>query len=194
MQLIVGLGNPGDKYRQTRHNLGFLTVEALPVSFRFDKKFNAEIGTFDYSGRSIVCLKPQTFMNRSGESLQAYLNFFQIEPKECLVVHDELDLAFGEVRLKFDGGEAGHNGLKSISECLGTREYMRLRMGIGKPAEGNVIPTEHWVLSKFAESEKDILKQVVDAGVAAIKSLSDVGFPKAQSLLNAKSIIGTNSM
>lgn len=184
MQLLVGLGNPGDKYRNTRHNLGFLVLENLSRSFRFEKKYNAEFAKVTIDNKSLPCLKPQTYMNRSGESVAPYINFYQLDPKQCLVIHDELDLPFGEVRLKFGGGEGGHNGLKSISESLGTKDYPRLRLGIGKPEAGNQIPIEDWVLSRFREAELPALQDVMTRAEQAIKAILEFGFPKAQSLVN----------
>lgn len=188
MQLLVGLGNPGDRYKNTRHNLGFLMLEALNVSFRFEKKFNAELARYVLNSEQLSCFKPQTYMNRSGDALAAYMNFYQISPKECLVVHDELDLPFGEIRLKFGGGEGGHNGLKSISQCLGTKDYPRMRMGIGKPEAGNLIAIEDWVLSRFRESESDLLKDMFLRGEQAIKQVAEFGFAKAQTLVNRHSV------
>ena len=186
MQLIVGLGNPGEKYRQTRHNLGFLALDNLSLSFRFEKKFNAEIAKFSSGTFSVPCLKPQTYMNISGDSVASYINFYQLDPSKCLIIHDELDLPFGEVRLKFGGGEGGHNGLKSISESLGTKDYARLRMGIGKPEPGNLIAIEDWVLSRFREDEQQILKDVLARGQEAIKAVFEFGFAKAQTIINGK--------
>ena len=187
MQLLVGLGNPGDKYRDTRHNLGFMFFDALGVSFRFEKKFKADIGKFIHGTKSLVCLKPQTYMNLSGEALASYSHFYQIAPLQCLVIHDELDLPFGEVRLKFGGGEGGHNGLKSISEHFGTKEYPRLRLGIGKPEPGNQIPIEDWVLSRIREAERSVLGEMLSKAKKAIESISDFGFPKAQTIINRAS-------
>ena len=189
MQLLVGLGNPGDKYKNTRHNLGFLTLDALNLSFRFEKKFNAEVARLAIASKELPCLKPQTYMNRSGDSLAAYVNFYNLDPKDCLVIHDELDLPFGEIRLKFGGGEGGHNGLKSISQCLGTKDYPRMRMGIGKPEAGNLIPIEDWVLSRFREAESQLLKDMLLRGEQAIKAIAESGFAKGQTLVNRYSVI-----
>ena len=186
MQLLVGLGNPGDKYRNTRHNLGFLAIDNICSSFRFEKKYNAEFAKVNIANSTVACLKPQTYMNRSGDSVASYVNFYQIDPARCLVIHDELDLPFGEVRLKFGGGEGGHNGLKSISESLGTKDYPRLRMGIGKPEAGSPILIEDWVLSRFREVEQSVLNEVLKRAEDAIKAVFEFGFAKAQTIINAK--------
>lgn len=186
LQVLVGLGNPGDRYKNTKHNFGFLLLDQLGVPFKGDKKFRAEIGTLQLNGAEIVCLKPQTFMNNSGQSVADYLNFYQIEAKSCLIVHDELDLKFGDVRLKFGRGEGGHNGLKSISSCLGTQEYPRLRLGIGKPDPGSPIAMEDWVLMRFASADAERLPEIYERGNAALRSIMEFGFQKAQSLINRK--------
>lgn len=194
LQLLVGLGNPGDKYRDTRHNLGFMFLDALGISFRFEKKFKAEIGKYQLGTSASVCLKPQTYMNLSGEALASYCHFFQIEPKQCLVIHDELDLPFGEVRLKFGGGEGGHNGLKSISEMLGTKDYPRLRLGIGKPELGNKIPIEDWVLSRIRETERPVLIEQLSKAQSALKAISEFGFAKAQTIINRAKVDSASSL
>lgn len=135
-QLIVGLGNPGEQYRHTRHNIGFLLVDAIhqqcptAPAFSYNKKFQAEESALSTKLR---LLKPQTFMNNSGSSVAAAGRFYQLPPEEILVAHDELDLAIGTVKLKKGGGHAGHNGLRDISAKLGTNDYWRLRIGIGRP-------------------------------------------------------------
>ena len=138
MKLIVGLGNPGDKYSATRHNAGFWFVERLAAqcgtTLRKDGKFQALVGRHEGSGAWLVL--PQTFMNASGRPVQMMAGFFKIQPADILIVHDELDLSPGAARLKQGGGIAGHNGLKDISQRLATHEYWRLRLGVGKPPAG----------------------------------------------------------
>ena len=185
ISLIVGLGNPGEKYKNTRHNLGFILVDDLCHAFRPDRKFKAEIAEYSHSSHKIILLKPQTYMNLSGESVQAVSSFYQIDPKEILVLHDELDLPFGTVRLKFAGGEGGHNGLKSISQHLGTKDYARLRLGIGKPEAGNQIPIENWVLQRFTSADSQTLENTIKTGRQAIDQILKDGFSKAQNLVNA---------
>ena len=137
MKLVVGLGNPGKKYERTRHNAGFWWVERLAqdarASLRDEGKFHGRVARL--SGSETWLLLPETFMNNSGRAVAALATFYKILPKEILVLHDELDLPPGTVKLKLGGGSSGHNGLKDISECLGSRDYWRLRIGVGHPRE-----------------------------------------------------------
>jgi len=166
MWLIVGLGNPGKEYEYTRHNIGFLTVdyliyqtEARPLS---SSSFHGEL----FKSSNLLFLKPTTFMNRSGESLQAVKQFYKIELDNTIVIHDDLDLPFGALRFKKGGGSGGHNGLKSIDEMVG-KEYMRVRMGIGKPTYKSQVAD--YVLSQFSKEEQQHLSQWRES--AAIASL-----------------------
>ncbi|TLD87586.1 aminoacyl-tRNA hydrolase [Helicobacter sp. MIT 05-5294] len=149
MFLIVGLGNPGQKYQNNRHNIGFRVLDSLIYSFnaikQSDKNFQGEV----YKANQLLFLKPQTFMNLSGQSVQSVKNFYKIT--DFAVVHDELDLPFGAVKFKFGGGSGGHNGLKSIDSLCGN-EYYRIRYGIGKPS--NKEQVIHWVLNDFSKEEE----------------------------------------
>lgn len=133
IRLIVGLGNPGPEYEQTRHNAGFWLIDQLRVSLQRDKNFNALVGKTRISGEEVWLLEPQTFMNRSGQSVGAICRFYKITPDQVLVVHDELDMLPGVAKLKKGGSSGGHNGLKDITAALGTQDYWRLRIGIGHP-------------------------------------------------------------
>ena len=148
--LIVGLGNPGSKYVQTRHNIGFLALDRLAYDLNVDLSrqiFNALIGQGSIEGGGAVSLlKPQTFMNLSGKSVAPCAQFFQVPPQRLIIIHDELEFPFGQVRVKVGGGHAGHNGLRSIIERLGSREFIRIRVGIGRPKHGQV---SDYVLSPF---------------------------------------------
>ena len=152
--LIVGLGNPGRQYKNTRHNIGFLVIDSLASELGIEctkTKFNAEYGQGTLgSAHPVTLLKPQTFMNLSGKSVAPCARFFQIPAQRIIVIHDELDLAYGTIRVKSGGGHAGHNGLRSIIEMLGSREFMRLRIGIGRPQKGSV---SEYVLSNFNQDE-----------------------------------------
>jgi peptidyl-tRNA hydrolase, PTH1 family len=147
--LVVGLGNPGPRYAGSPHNVGFRVLDhfaerhaishpATGGHAAWSQRFDAELGMAQVAGNELVLLKPLTFMNRSGESVRKAMSFFKITEDQALVVHDELDLPPGSVKLKHGGGEAGHNGLRSVSQELGTREYARLRVGVGRPGEGEV--------------------------------------------------------
>lgn len=157
-KLIVGLGNPSSKYLKNRHNAGFLILDSYVEHSGFGQfektpKFYGEILKKD----SLVFLKPQTFMNNSGKSVVEVMNFFKISPEEVLVIHDELDLPFGEVKLVFDRGGAGHNGVLDIITRLGTQGFYRLRFGVGRPKD--LTPIETFVLSDFTESELGLLSK-----------------------------------
>lgn len=143
IQLIVGLGNPGTEYADTRHNVGFWFVDALAgdagARFSREGKFAGEVAKASVQGSLCWLLKPATFMNRSGQSVAALANFYKIPPQGVLVVHDELDLPPGDVRLKHGGGHGGHNGLKSIIASLGSADFLRLRFGIGHPGDRSLV-------------------------------------------------------
>lgn len=150
IRLIVGLGNPGADYVDTRHNAGFWLIDLIAadrgLSFRFEKRFNADECKFKAEGRDIFLQKPQTFMNRSGQSVAALARYYKIAPEEILVIHDELDLPPGINRIKQGGGHGGHNGLRDIVNHLGSREFFRIRVGIGHP--GSASQVINYVLHK----------------------------------------------
>lgn len=159
IKLIVGLGNPGLQYKKTRHNAGFLFLDYLAKScgvnaWGLNRQFNAEVALIDWCGERIVLLKPQTFMNASGFSVQKAVNFYKLVPEEVLVVHDELELAEGEARLKVGGGHGGHNGIRDISAKLGLTDFYRIRVGIARPTHGSV---SDYVLSRPDENGEKIM-------------------------------------
>jgi peptidyl-tRNA hydrolase, PTH1 family len=158
-KLIVFLGNPGKKYEKTRHNAAWRLGDNRDRSWQ--KKFNGLWCKEGNGADQKILLKPQTFMNLSGDSVRKAMDFFKLTPKEVLVVHDELELPFGEVQHRFGGGLAGHNGLKSIKQQLGTADFGRLRIGIGRPPYGDV---QRWVLSPFAPIEEAELEDVIRKG------------------------------
>lgn len=166
LRLIVGLGNPGAEHLRTRHNAGFWFVDALAlrqgVRFGLESKLFGETAKIDVAGRPVWLLKPATFMNLSGKSVAAALRYWKIEPEQMLVVHDELDLAPGTARLKFDGGHGGQNGLRDITKLLGHGKYHRLRIGIGHPGHKDRVTS--WVLGRpGADDEASILRAISDA-------------------------------
>ncbi|MEO7066020.1 MAG: aminoacyl-tRNA hydrolase [Rhodanobacter sp.] len=159
LRLIVGLGNPGAEYLRTRHNAGFWFIDALAsehgARFAFDGKLHGESCKVDIAGKSVWLLKPATFMNKSGAAVVAALHYYKIEPEQCLVAHDDLDLQPGTVRLKFDGGHGGQNGLRDIIAQLGHARFHRLRMGTGHPRDrGQVTP---WVLGPPSAQDEDAI-------------------------------------
>ena len=143
IRLIVGLGNPGADYVDTRHNAGFWLADLLAqdrsATFRFDKRYNADECKFKAEGKDVYLLKPQTFMNRSGQAVAALARYYKIKPEQILVIHDELDLPPGTNRIKQSGGHGGHNGLRDIISHLGSRDFFRIRVGIGHPGDSNQV-------------------------------------------------------
>ncbi|ASF48142.1 aminoacyl-tRNA hydrolase [Methylovulum psychrotolerans] len=160
IKLIVGLGNPGRQYEKTRHNAGFLFLDDLLAStggsWQLDGKFQAFVAESAIAYQKVLFLKPETFMNRSGQSVGKAVRYYKIQPDEILVVHDELDFAVGVVKLKKGGGHAGHNGLRDIIAHLGSNDFYRLRIGIGRPAAGKVVAD--YVLSEPAKAEWPLLE------------------------------------
>lgn len=183
--LVVGLGNPEPRYAAHRHNVGFMVVdrlagqEGIPVN---RAKFKGILGTGTVEGRSVVLLKPLTFMNLSGRSVVPARSFFDVDVTRILVIHDELDLPFGTLRLKVGGGHAGHNGLRSLVSELGSRDFVRLRVGIGRPQHGDVT---NFVLSDFAREEQQWLPDLLDRAADAIRRTLRDGPQKAMNDVNA---------
>ncbi len=188
IKLIVALGNPGIEYELTRHNVAWILVDTYsPISSNMWKsKFKGEYTDFTMGGDKIYVLKPQTYMNLSGESVQPLCQFFKIKPEEILVVQDELDLPFGQIHFKKGGGLAGHNGLKSIAKTMGSQEFYRMRIGIGRPARGSV---SSWVLSKFPIEQNTELEIVMKKSGEALDCLLKDGFKKASNTFNKKDFL-----
>lgn len=163
-QLVAGLGNPGPDYAHTRHNAGFWYVDALAqrlgASFNLDRRYHAAIAQATVAGRRVHLLKPMNFMNNSGGGLAAIVKFYKIDPTRVLVAHDELDLAAGEVRIKRGGGHGGHNGLRDIVTRLGSREFSRVRVGIGHPGHRNAV--SGYVLKRASADDQRKIDDAVD--------------------------------
>src|SRR6185312_1615675 len=187
--LVVGLGNPGPEYADTRHNVGFHVVELLAVRAgggRCSKhKANADVLEGRLAGRRVVLAKPRTYMNVSGGPVAGLLRYFSVPAVELVVVHDELDLGFGVIRLKQGGGEGGHNGLRSISSSIGTKDYLRVRFGIGRPP-GRQDPAD-FVLKRFSAAEAKELDLAVDLAADAAEALLSDGLEPAQNRFHALS-------
>ena len=166
IKLIVGLGNPGPEYELSRHNIGMLALDNL--SFESQLNWTKKFKGLYAKREDKFFLKPQTFMNLSGESVVEIMNFFKIKIDEILIVHDELDFQFGKIQFKDGGGTAGHNGLKSILKCLGTSDFKRLRLGIGRPEHGSVSDS---VLSSFKDSEISELESLLKNAAVEIEKL-----------------------
>ncbi len=187
-QTIVGLGNPGPTYDRTRHNIGFAIADALArsrsISLSDTRKFKGEFGEGrSPNGGKLRILKPLTYMNRSGEAIVATINWYKLPPESVLVVYDDMDLPVGRLRLRLSGSAGGHNGMKSAIAHLGTQDFPRLRIGIGKPPIRGDRTNSH-VLGKFAPDEVPIMARVVDLAVEAIEFSLKEGVEKAMSLYN----------
>ncbi|HDP95391.1 MAG TPA: aminoacyl-tRNA hydrolase [Candidatus Aminicenantes bacterium] len=169
LKLVVFLGNPGDGYRNTRHNFAWRVPEFLdPPPHDWKKRFQGEISRYSFSGGSTWLLKPMTLMNLSGRSISRMAGYLAISPNEILVVHDDLELDFGRIALKRGGGLGGHNGLRSITDSLGTRDFLRLRLGISRPGRGSVTS---WVLGRFSKEEARKVDGIAAAAALEIKRL-----------------------
>jgi PTH1 family peptidyl-tRNA hydrolase len=193
MHLVVGLGNPGRKYAKNRHNVGFMVVERLVRSHglpELKEKFSGvwTKGEVAVGGKRvpIALLEPQTYMNLSGDSVQPAAAFLKVEPSSVIVVHDELDCPWKDVRLKVGGGHAGHNGLRSIIQRLGTPDFIRVRVGIGRPPPGFKGDVADYVLQDFDSMEAAELPDVVDRATAAVEKILEVGIAPAMNVLNTK--------
>ena len=189
VQLIVGLGNPGPEYDQTRHNAGAFFVERLAsaqgVNLSFDKKYFGLTGKFSYQGRDIRLLIPTTYMNRSGQAVAALAHFFRIKPEEILVAHDELDMPPGVCKLKQGGGHGGHNGLRDIIACLANQNnFHRLRIGIGHPGHSSQV--SNYVLSRAPRSEQDLTNTSIEFALGVLPDLLDGNFSRAMQQLHSQ--------
>jgi len=186
LHLIVGLGNPGAEYAKTRHNAGFLLVEKLAAHWKTDwtneRKFRARIAKADCKGKKVLLCEPQTFMNLSGETVGALKGFYQLPLKQLLVAVDDADLPLGEIRLRASGSSGGHHGLESIEQHLGTREFARLRIGIGRKDGARQI-TGH-VLGRFETDEAQLLEKVLERAADQVETWLDAGIEKAMSQFN----------
>jgi len=178
--LVVGLGNPGPDYEQTRHNIGFMAVDLLVERWNssWSSKRSFARTRCNYAGRSLTLLKPQTFMNRSGDAVADQARFFNVPVPEIVVIHDELDLPFGSVRIKAGGGFAGHNGLRSIVDRTGSKDFLRVRVGIGRPDHKGMVSS--YVLSRFAKEQRDALPTLLDGVADATEILIKEGISAAQ--------------
>ena len=187
MHLIAGLGNPGARYDRTRHNVGFDVVERLAdragVSLR-EKRFNAVLGTGRIGGEAVLLCKPQTFMNRSGDSVGPMAGWYKLPPAQVITVHDDLDLPFGDVRVKVGGGHGGHNGLRDLHRALPDNGYVRVRVGIGRPK--GPMDVSSWVLSRWSPDEVERIDDVVDRAANAVELVLAEGVKPAMNRVNGE--------
>ncbi len=187
MRWIVGLGNPGSTYASTRHNAGFMVIDELARRFNTDvtaQKFKALTGEAKVGDVKVALLKPMTYMNLSGESLRAFMDFYKANPEDLIVVYDDLDTEVGRIRLRYQGSPGGHNGIKSIIQHLGTQTFNRVRVGISRPEPGWAI--SDYVLSGFAKSEKEPLQRSIEEACDAIEYALTHTFEQTMAKYNAK--------
>ena len=172
MYLIVGLGNPEEEYSKTRHNMGFNTINKISQQYNIDvkqNKFQALYGSGMIEKEKVILLKPQTYMNLSGESIKEVVNFYNIEPKEIIVIYDDIDIEKGKIKLRKKGGAGSHNGMKSVVEELNTTDFARIRVGIGQPEfKSDMI---NYVIGKVPEDEQKILKEGTHKAAEAVEEI-----------------------
>jgi peptidyl-tRNA hydrolase, PTH1 family len=182
--LVAGLGNPGREYERTRHNIGWMVADELArrTDASFRSKFSGQLAEGRLGEQRIALLKPETYMNESGRSIAAAARFFKVPPSSLLVVHDDVDLAEGRLQARSGGGLAGHNGLRSIAQALGTQDFLRLRIGVGRPERGDRRPVSDYVLSPF-DPESDV-NGLVARAADAVELLAGEGLEQTQSRFN----------
>lgn len=187
MKIIAGLGNPGERYLFTRHNLGFMVADRLALSHHLSfrrKKFDALLAEGPIGGIPAILLKPQTFMNLSGKAVGPLVRFFKVDAADLVVIHDDLDLPFGTIRVKKGGGDGGHKGLQSIIEALGTDDFLRLRFGIGKPVTKELV--EAYVLEPFGKEETECLTVLLERACRAVEEILSAGPQSAMNKFNVR--------
>jgi PTH1 family peptidyl-tRNA hydrolase len=185
--LVVGLGNPGANYAKTRHNLGFVVADILAdrigSGFKVHKRSGAEVATGRLGGRSVVLAKPRCYMNESGRQVGPLAKFYSVPPADIVVIHDELDIEFGRIRLKLGGGVAGHNGLRSVASALGTNDFQRVRIGIGRPPGRK--DAASFVLENFTATERTEVPTICEQAADATELLLAQGLEPAQNTVHA---------
>ena len=193
IRLIIGLGNPGDAYEKTRHNTGFMVVEKVAADFSISldkKKFDTLYGKGALEGIEVFLAKPMTFMNNSGPPVKRLADYFRIKSKDLLVIHDDIDLALGRIKIKTAGGHGGHKGIKSLMHAFGGGDFTRLRIGVGRSAER--ISVTDYVLGKFSSEEKQVLAQIIATARDAVVTIIREGPNKGMNRFNNTRISTTS--
>ncbi|MCA9523769.1 MAG: aminoacyl-tRNA hydrolase [Myxococcales bacterium] len=193
MKLLVGLGNPGRQYQGNRHNVGFMVLDELAsqCGANWSNRFAGEVSRVELDRGPLYLLKPMTYMNRSGASVQPMAAFYRIEPSEICVVHDEIDLPYETLRVKIGGGHGGHNGLRDIIQRLASSDFFRLRIGVGRPPHGG--DAADFVLNDFSSDERITLEQVVERSIEIVRFAHANGPRKAMNDFNGKGLPGTEA-
>lgn len=187
MRLIVGLGNPGDTYLGTRHNIGFQAVDYLADEHRVsfvDSKWQAKIAKVNLWGEAVILAKPETYMNESGRAIGQIAAYYRIAPQDIIVLHDDLDLELARIKVVVNRGAGGHNGILSLITHLGSREFVRIRIGIGRP--GPSVPIKNFVLARFRPEEQELVRQQLAVIQETVRLILNQGPLKAMSIVNSK--------
>lgn len=187
MKVMIGLGNPGKKYEKTRHNIGFMAIDRLADKLMIplnETKFKSIYGSGIVNGEKVFLMQPQTFMNLSGESVRAFLDFYKLTTDDMLVLYDDLDLPVGQIRLREKGGHGGHNGIRSLIQHLGTKEFKKIRLGIGRPTTS--ISIVDYVLQDFAKQEMQQIEDVIDRATDACEAWIQKPFLDVMNIYNQK--------
>lgn len=185
--MVVGLGNPGSRYETSRHNAGFMAIDCIAERHgvtRWKEEQHALTATYVYAGVKIMLVKPQTFMNLSGEAVGPLARYYRIDPADIYVIYDDMDLPTGQLRMRVKGSDGGHNGMKSIISHLGTKEYPRLRVGVGRPAPGWTVVNH--VLASPAEDEVAAFRKGIEAAAKAVDVIAQEGFDVAMNRCNPR--------
>ena len=190
LRLVVGLGNPGESYSETRHNAGFLTADKISEAFSIafaKRKFDTRFGIGSVDGIKVILAKPMAFMNRSGPQVQKIAGYFRILCEDMLVVHDDIDLAFGRLKIKEKGGDGGHRGIRSLIDAFGGGDFVRLRIGVGRPETG--IGAADYVLGKFTSEERKNLDRIITTAKDAVVTTLCKGTKEGMNRFNDKRIV-----
>jgi PTH1 family peptidyl-tRNA hydrolase len=190
LRLVVGLGNPGESYSETRHNAGFLTADKISEAFSIafaKRKFDTRFGIGSVDGIKVILAKPMAFMNRSGPQVQKIAGYFRILCEDMLVVHDDIDLAFGKIKIKEKGGDGGHRGIRSLIDAFGGGDFVRLRIGVGRPEAG--IGAADYVLGKFTLEERKNLDRIITTAKDAVVTTLCKGTKEGMNRFNDKRIV-----
>ena len=187
MKVVVGLGNPGGKYLRTKHNIGFMVIDKLVKEYRASlvkNRFDATIHECLVEGEKVVFVKPQTFMNLSGTAVAQAVNFYKLQPANIIVIHDDLDMEFGRLKIVSGGGDGGHKGIRSIIGHLGTKNFPRIKIGIGRPP--SPVVSEKYVLGKFDSDEKKVIEQKMSVVFEGLRVSLQQGIAAAMTFINRK--------
>jgi PTH1 family peptidyl-tRNA hydrolase len=189
LRLVVGLGNPGARYENTRHNAGFMTADKISRDFNIPfvkRKFDCDFGRGNIENAEVLLAKPMAYMNRSGPPIQKLAHFFRIQSKEMVVIHDDIDLVFGRLKIKEKGGHGGHNGIRSLMDAFGGGDFVRLRIGVGRSEVGERV-TDH-VLGRFSEQNTQVLARIISGARDAVVTILCKGTKAGMNLFNGKDL------